>query len=202
MKFLITLLTFNFLCVWCFGFEDCEDGEITCSVITSVLPQIREAIPYDGVDMLRFRYGDDPMEVTARVIKTDGLADGLVSCEDFIEASFTTVNSQRNFSFLLSTSLTIREELNVDFRFGLAGSQPAQVFTLQYGQSDVIAADPSINVVANIDTMLAGFPYEGLLLVTDQAATEDGKITTFFLSTEFGLVQVARINSPLITLIQ
>jgi hypothetical protein len=50
--------------------------------------------------------------------------------------------------------------------------------------------------------MLAGFPYEGLLLVTDQAATEDGKITTFFLSTEFGLVQVARINSPLITLIQ
>ncbi len=182
--------------------SSCEKNTITCDTAVPILPQVRESIPYNGTNLLRFIYGNDTEEATARVIKNEGLINGLDGCEDFIEASFTTINSRRNFSLLLSTSSNERDELKFDFRFGLAGAQPPQVFVLKYSQSDVTATDSSVSVVSNIDTMLAGFLYENLLLVTDQAATEDRKIVNFFYSNEFGLVQVSRINSPLITLIQ
>lgn len=191
-----------FLCVKCCPWDDCEGDDVVCETVVSVLPQIREAIPYDGMELLRFTYGDDQDEATARVNKIEGVFNGIDGCQDVIEASFTTVSSRRNFSLLLSSSSIMRDELKFDFRFGLAGAQPSQDFVLQYSDSVISAISPSVSVVSDVDTVLAGFSYEDLLLVTDLGATEDGKIATFFYSSQFGLVQVARIDSPLITLVQ
>lgn len=202
MKSSTTLVSLLLITVNCLFTSSCQKEVITCGAIIPVLPQIREAIPYDGVDTLRFRYGDDPTEITARVIKTDGLANGIGNCKDFIEASFSTVNSQTNFSFLISTSRDYRNELNFDFRFGTAGSQRPQLFTLRYDQMEISAANPSVNVVSNVDTTLAGFDYEDVLFVTDQTASERGEVVNFFYSNEFGIIHIARIDRPLISLIQ
>lgn len=199
MKLSLDLLIILLLSLQCLLISSCEKDIATCGDIVPVLPQIRESIPYDEVDTLQFTYGDDPARLTTSINKIDGMADGFGRCIDFVEVSLTTVNSLRNFFFLLSTG-GAEDELNFDFRFGLAGSQRPQKFTLQYSELEISSNDLSVSVVSGIDTTFADSTYDNLLIITDEMATEDGKNSTILYSAEFGLVQVTRINSPLITL--
>ncbi|WP_020568171.1 hypothetical protein [Neolewinella persica] len=195
MKFLLALLSFNFLCVWCFGLQDCSGDDLICEEFLPVLPQLATAIPYENGEVLQFRFEDDPEVISINVFRNEGLI-GSQQCQDMILTVLETGDSDRRFRLSLSTDTNGESQLWFDFSFTSLEPEDREFFNLEYDELDVAGVRPPLELRMVADTTLAGFNYQDVAIVRISEVVEPGKISSFIYNRADGLLRVERMNAP------
>ena len=193
MKFLISLLTFNFLCVWCFGFEDCEGADLICETTAAVLPQLENAIPYadESTYLFKFEDNDEVFDVTAK--REEWEADGQV-CQDQVSAFLRGESFTRVFTVRIATDVFERNLLHFEFNFSTISVEERDQLIIVYDEAETASTDPPLTLRMITDTTLAGNNYQDVAVVTNEAASENGKISAFYYSRTDGLLRIERSN--------
>jgi hypothetical protein len=198
MKFLITLLTFNFLCVWCFGLEDCEGDDLICEELLPVRPELNDAIAYEDNESALYGFEGSNTSYSVLAFRRELEAGVSQSCQDGINTGFSVGGIEEDgFSLLLSTDVFNQNLLHFDFTFTFS-SRPTEreVVSVSFDASGEASVLPPLELRVVPDTLLAGVTYQDFLLVELPEATESGKVKAFYYNTTDGLLRVERIDRP------
>lgn len=198
MKFVITLLMFNFLCVWCFGFQDCEDDDFICEELLPIRPELSEVIAYE--DGERITCGLEGSNTTYSVLAFRRELEAGVSqrCQDEINAGFSIGGiDEDGFSLVLSTDVFNQNILHFDFTFTFPfRATEREMFGVNFDEFGTasVASPQELQVIPSIE--IEGNIYQDVLFIEVPEATESGKISAFYYNKTDGLLRVERIDRP------
>ena len=188
MKHLFSLLVFNFLCVWCFGFEDCKEVRVTCSE--------SDAPPPSELAVTSIPYVENDRILTFRSIRGNEVL-YKVNRADFIEFLPTGVCQWQFFFGFRSTA----ESEPLGLQASLFGDSTIYHCFLKEGPGEFALVDVALDTNLNNsndflvaqegqrivnDTMLEGGSYQKVL-VSDLLTSDFYK--TVFYTKEEGFVQ-------------
>jgi hypothetical protein len=198
MKFLTTLLAFNFLCVWCFGFQDCEGDDFVCEELLPIRPELSTAIAYEDGETMAYSFEDSNTTHGIRAFRNELAAGGSQQCQDVIHAGFSIHGGEETgFSVRLSTDIFNRNVLHFNYVFTLPfGPTTSEDFEVLFEASGEASVAFPLELRIIPDTVLAGNTYRDVLLVEASDASEGGEVTAFYYSTTEGLLRVERVSEP------
>lgn len=102
MKFLLSVLALNFLCVTCFPWDDCEGDDI-CQEILTISTTLENQVAYTHQEVVVYGFSDElnTIPVIVHRFRQEGTING--NCEDKITAVAAASIGNRSFEFAIET---------------------------------------------------------------------------------------------------
>ncbi len=161
MKFLLSFFAFNFLCVWCFGFEDCEGQDIFCEEILPLPQVIENQVAYTNQEATVYGFADELNTIGVIIgrFRLEALDAG--GCVDRIVATAGGSIGNRRFRFRIETQ--VRNVSGILLTTLLNDDE--QAVLLEYSDDGTPATSSPNQLRIIPDTTFAGVTYEKVIAI-------------------------------------